>query len=213
VIRFTLVSDGSSDQALVPILTWVLRQAGVTCELQPQWADLRNLRKPPKLLRDKISKGVELFPCDLLFVHRDAENETWHKRDGEIKAAIDQLRESGFDIPHVCVVPVRMLEAWLLIDAGAIRAAAANPNGKVKLELPKPDSLEGLADPKEDLFQLIRIASGLTGRRLRKLSLSQARRRVAELMTDFSPLRRLSGFAKLEKSTIEVSKASHLEKL
>ena len=29
-LRYTLLADGSSDQALVPILTWLLRAQGVT---------------------------------------------------------------------------------------------------------------------------------------------------------------------------------------
>jgi hypothetical protein len=40
------------------------------------------------------------------------------------------------DMPVVCVVPVRMMEAWLLIDEMAIRRVAGNPNGRIPIELP-----------------------------------------------------------------------------
>lgn len=32
-IRYTLLSDGSSDKALLPILTWLLRLHGVECAI------------------------------------------------------------------------------------------------------------------------------------------------------------------------------------
>lgn len=32
-LRYTLLSDGPSDQALIPILTWVLVQHGVQCAI------------------------------------------------------------------------------------------------------------------------------------------------------------------------------------
>lgn len=33
-LRYTLVSDGSSDAALIPILHWLLKQNGVSCPIQ-----------------------------------------------------------------------------------------------------------------------------------------------------------------------------------
>ncbi|MEH2437636.1 MAG: hypothetical protein V7K25_25980 [Nostoc sp.] len=37
---YTLLSDGSSDKALMPILTWLLREHQVECAIQSNWADL-----------------------------------------------------------------------------------------------------------------------------------------------------------------------------
>src|SRR6266545_2388637 len=71
-LRFTFVTDGASDRALLPVLTWLLRQHSQR-PFQPQWADLLYLRQPPRTLEDKIITALELYPCDLLFVHRDAE--------------------------------------------------------------------------------------------------------------------------------------------
>lgn len=39
-LRYTLVADGSSDVALLPILTWLLRRNGVALSIQATWADL-----------------------------------------------------------------------------------------------------------------------------------------------------------------------------
>ena len=49
----------------------------------------------------------------------------------------------------VCVVPVRMQEAWLLIDEAALRRAAGDPNGTQPLAMPDVQRLEELADPKQ----------------------------------------------------------------
>lgn len=73
-LRYTLLSDGSSDEVLLPILTWLLRTNGVQCAIQPAWADLRRLRQPPSKLSGRIKTSIDLFPCDLLFVHRDTES-------------------------------------------------------------------------------------------------------------------------------------------
>jgi hypothetical protein len=198
-IRYTLISDGPSDCALIPILTWVLREKGNVTWVQPEWADLGRLPSPPKNLRDRILLAIDLFPCDLLFVHRDAERQEPKRRCEEIHSAIQEAASQGFRTPAVCVVPVQMTEAWLLFDEVAIRFAAGNPNGKNPLNLPELSKIEQILSPKNILFQVLCEASGLTARRLKKFNRAGARIRVTELITDFSPLRALCAFQELEK--------------
>jgi hypothetical protein len=136
----------------------------------------------------------------LLFVHRDAERDPHESRSEEIRRAIKTLEERGFDqVPTVCVVPVRMQEAWLLVDENAIRMASGNPDGRMRLNLPNLNRLEELADPKERLLQTLRTASGHSGRKLKKLPVLALRYRVADLMEDISALRHLAAFASLER--------------
>ncbi len=59
-LYYTFLTDGSSDKALMPVLTWLLRVNQVECAIQPQWADLRRLRKPPKTLSLRIIQSLEL---------------------------------------------------------------------------------------------------------------------------------------------------------
>lgn len=91
-----------------------------------------------------------------------------------------------------------MTEAWLLFDEPAIRLAAGNPNGKIPLDMPQISIIEEIPDPKEFLFQMLREASGLSGRRLKKFNTGECRIRITELISDFSPLRQLSAFQRLE---------------
>ncbi|NJL35496.1 MAG: hypothetical protein HC840_22225 [Leptolyngbyaceae cyanobacterium RM2_2_4] len=205
-IRYTLLSDGSSDRALIPILNWLLQNHLSDCAIQPQWADLRRLDKSLRNTFDKrIKLSLELYPCELLFIHRDAERETYESRVNEIRAAVSQIA-SSISIPTVCVVPVRMTEAWLLFDAAALRKAAANPNGNIALQIPDIRGLERESDPKNILHDILRQASGLSARRLRSLSVSDCTHRVSELINDFSPLRILPAFAALEAELSDVIK-------
>jgi len=102
-----------------------------------------------------------------------------------------------------------MMEVWLLIDAGAIRRAADNPNGQVHLALPPLNRLEGQPDPKSHLRNLLVEASELNRRRRQQFQRDILWRcaRVAELIADFSPLRTLSAFADFEQRTREVMEA------
>lgn len=194
LLTFTLLSDGSSDRALLPILEWVLRQAS-TRSLQSQWADLRQLRRPPRTLEDRIRTALDLYPCDLLFVHRDAEGVPRKARVEEIRRYLPE----GHEPPGVCVVPVRMQEAWLLFDENALRQAADNPRGRIPVQLPSLSDLETIPDPKARLFELLGTASGLAGRHLRRLNIPTRAHRLAELIQDFSPLRRIPAFQALEE--------------
>jgi hypothetical protein len=192
-LRFTLVTDGPSDRSLVPVLLWVLGQH-CTKVFAGEWPDLRRLRRPPRALEARIAAAVELAPCDLLFVHRDAERDEPDARRAEIEPAVlgSGLRAS---IP---VVPVRMTEAWLLWNESAIRRAAGNPNGRGALGLPAPGEVEQRSDPKGDLHAALLAASGLRGRRRDDLRPSALRSLVADAIADYSPLRAAAAFARLE---------------
>jgi hypothetical protein len=200
--RFTLLSDGSSDQVLSPILVWLLRRQNVARAIQPVWADLRWLRRPPADLTGRIALTLGLYPCDLLFLHRDAEGAPLAVRRVEILQALSDGAEGA--APTVCIVPVRMQEAWLLFDELAIRHAAGNPSGNQPLAMPRMRDLEALPDPKALLHELLREASGLHGRRRRRFSVQTGARRVVEFIEDFSPLLQLSAFQALDDDLREI---------
>ena len=100
----------------------------------------------------------------------------------------------------ISIVPVRMTEAWLLFDEQAIRKAASNPSGRDPLKLPSLLAVDSIPDPKQQLKELLRQASGLSGRRLQKFNESKAIQLIADCIPDFSPLRKLAAFVNFEKS-------------
>jgi hypothetical protein len=198
-LHYTLLSDGPSDQVLVPILKWLLQQHVPNLPIHSRWADLRRLDHPPKELRERICKSIEFFPCDLLFVHRDAETASFEERLNEIKQAVTQTGSVSGGSTVICVVPVRMTEAWLLLDIDAIRQAAGNPNGAVPLQLPRLSEIESLPHPEMVLHEALRTATELGTHRRRRFDVNKAVRRVPEYIEDFAPLRSLSAFAALEE--------------
>jgi hypothetical protein len=193
-LTFTLLSDGSSDRALRPVLQWLLRQSSGQ-DFQGEWADLRRMSRPPRSLSERLRAAQALYPCDLLFVHRDSEKESREDRVEEIRRHLENVPGQT----AVCVVPVRMQEAWFLFDENAIRLAADNPRGKMALNLPALTNVEGLADPKGLLCSALSTASGLRAGRLNRFRPEARIHRLSEVIEDFSPLRRLSAFQALEE--------------
>ena len=193
-LRVTLVTDGTSDVVLVPILQWLIMQ--LTSEyFEIRWADVRGFGKGPRSLAQRLTIAIEEYPCELLFVHRDAERQHPRVRYKEIQTA----NRTGCN--HVCIVPVRMQEAWLLHNEAALREAAGRPSGTEALSLPSSHRWERLADPKNVLYEALRTASGAKGRRARSFKPGRAAHRLADLITDWSPLRTLAAFTQLEADT------------
>jgi hypothetical protein len=91
-----------------------------------------------------------------------------------------------------------MQEAWLLFNEAAIRYAAGNRSERQLLTIPPLKEVETLPNPKEVLHNLLRQASGREGRKLKKFNPHKASRRVVEYIQDFSHLRKLSAFQRLE---------------
>jgi hypothetical protein len=198
-LTYTVVGDGTSESALVPILDWLIRESGYEGELQGQCCDFRLFRRTQgNLLAQRIEYGLRLYPCDLLFIHRDAERASRQKRIQEITAALNSLSTSSATMPSICVIPIRMTETWLLFDDNAIRRAAGNPNGRVALSLPSLATLETLAKPKSILYALIKQATELSSHRRDSFPVSSSAKRITQYIQDFSPLRSLSDFVTLE---------------
>ena len=145
-IVYTLLGDGSSDRRLLYAIDWIMLQA-TTAQLRGQWADLRGRVALREGLERRVAEALNLYPCDILVVQRDAEGVAYAERCAEIDAATSLVIDS------VCVrlVPVRMQEAWFLADEMVIRRAAGYPTGRQPLELPRIGHLEEIADPKAAL--------------------------------------------------------------
>lgn len=211
-VRYSLLGDGSSDRALVSVLDWLFRfhlPANAILE-QGQVADLGRLPSPPPLadLAGRIRMAVEFYPCDVLFVHRDAEQRNGYAaRRAEIEHAVES---AGLEVRCIPAVPVRMTEAWLLTDEVALRRAADHPTGTVTLNWPSLARLEKI-HAKEVLFDLFRAASNQTGGRRQRVSLEKRRARLATLIDDFSPLRRFVPFQDLERDVYEFCQSWTLE--
>jgi hypothetical protein len=200
ILRYLLISDGSSDVALIPIIDWLLRNNLPNTPVVGELVDFRPLGNPPRSLDERIKRAIDLYGsnCDVLFVHRDAENESHEKRMAEIRRA-----STDISYPRVGIVPIRMQEAWLLIEEAAIRKAANNPNGRMPVKLPAIKTLETLPDPKNILYELLRTASGLNKRRADRFNVRRAAIDVANYVQNWTPLHDLSAFTYLNQDVQE----------
>jgi hypothetical protein len=110
-----LLGEGTSDRALLPILRWLVAQIS-SADIRLEWVDSSRFAWPRRTLAEKVRLALLACPCDLLFVHRDADNQHPALRHAEIANAVGTQR-------FVAVVPIRETEAWLLIDESAIAHA------------------------------------------------------------------------------------------
>ncbi|MBK9443095.1 MAG: hypothetical protein IPN53_18125 [Comamonadaceae bacterium] len=192
----TLVTDGSSDRLLVPLIELLFSQH---TDRAYQVNCAEGLPPLASGLRARIDAALALFPCDILFVHRDAERVSPSVRQREIEASWPDSPKTVL----ICVIPVRMTEAWLIANELPIRSAVGNPNGVEPLGLPAIKDIESLPDPKELLFAALKIASGQSASRKRRFNPHPYRHRVTELTEDLAPLRQIPSFRHLETQVLE----------
>ena len=210
-LNYTLVSDGTSDRALIPIINWLIRQNGHIEALEGNDVDYRLFRprNTGNPLADRILYALQYYHCEILFVHRDTERKTRNERTREINEAIEIVFHSNPAIPHVPIIPIHMTEAWLLIREDAIRYAVGNLSGGIPISLPNLNTLEQIAQPKAILYDLMTQASELGTRRKRAFIPERVIHRVTEYIDDFAQLRALSAFRALEADIVTVLHAQN----
>lgn len=199
-IKYTLITDGSSDSILLDVIKWLFNDLYPMLSANGRYCDFRQLPAPPS--NGDVAKRIEvarhLSPFDICFYHRDAESidvkNILPQRISEIKDVLsDELKNIV-----VCIIPVEMMESWLLIDREAIKKAAGNRNYSGNLDLPKLNKLESHRNPKETLHNLLRKAKNCTGRRQKTFNVDQAVHFVAGEIEDYSTLRQLKAFQTFE---------------
>ncbi|MCM2421362.1 DUF4276 family protein [Streptomyces sp. RKAG293] len=185
--RVLFIGEGSSDNGLVPHVESIGVRKGLAISVTVP--DFGLLRLPTgHSLPEKLRAARELHgDYDLVVVQRDADRGAAQDRRDEIEKAVCAEWPG---LLHVAVVPVRMLEAWLLLDEACLRQVAENPRGRVSLDLPKSIAAERVADPKQLLKDSLARASECKGRRLAQFQkrFSQHRLRMLELLDPEGPV-------------------------
>ncbi len=195
-IRYALISDGSSDSTLLEVIKWLFDDLYPTLSANGRYCDFRQLPDPPQNgdVANRVRFAAHLTPFDICFYHRDAEStdvkKSIMKRTSEIKNVLPEDAKNMV----VCVIPVKMMESWLLIDREAIKKAAGNRKYNGNLDLPKIKNLESCQTPKETLHSLLMQATNNTGRHLKRFNVEQAVHFVAEYIDDYRSLRQLKAF-------------------
>jgi hypothetical protein len=164
IIHFVLVSEGTSDEGLIPHLENLCIELGAS-EVTGTPLDFQRLERPVRsTVAAKLQAAMKLEPtANLFFIHRDADSRDPSPRYAEISDAVSQC---VLEKPWIALVPVQETEAWLLLDEAAIRTVAGRPRGMRSLDLPRPREVEAIARPKERLQEILINASELSGRHL-----------------------------------------------
>ena len=193
------LSDGPSDEPLGQHLERLCAERGVV--LQMTSPDFGRLPRPPgRRVADRLQAAIELgVDPEILFVHRDAEGGRPANRWNEVRKAVAKVMPG---LPHVAVVPVRMTEAWLLVDHGLIRRVAGRPKSSDRLGVPPVKHLERQRDPKGLLRAALRTASGLSGPKLERFDrrFGEHRRIILQQLDIHGPVRQLPAWQALESS-------------
>ena len=199
VIQCLFVCEGSSDASLTTHIRQLLNIYG------SHPADF-NISIDGQRLVDKVRNGLDMAShYDLMFIHRDADRAGADARFREIAEAI---RQSEYTDPWVGVVPVRMTEAWLLLDEAAIRRVVRRPNGSRPIALPSPSEVERRADPREILNSALLDASEARGRRRDDLrrNLPTLRRNLLQNLPIGGALEQLESWTRFRDDTVAALK-------
>ena len=150
MFTFGLVVEGNDDEAAIPELIRRIRED--ECEII-----VRRARNAPQLMKNMGSllrtfkHAKQGGPVDKAIVIRDADRKDPRVLVRGLKNRITRDVLSLFTV-RTCVI-VNALEAWLLVDEGAISRACEQRSGhRVQ---PVHEDIEKILHPKERLFQLL----------------------------------------------------------
>lgn len=192
---FILTGEGSSDLCLVEHIETILIESGFS-EASGEAPNLSMFKQAVgRTVREKLTFFLKHYPnIDVIFVHRDADNAGILTRQQEISTAALGVVEQDRIIP---VIPVTMLESWLLADSAAIKRVAGNSGYKGNLNcIPPIRQIEGIPDPKKTLCDALCEASQTQGTRLRKFKkrFHEMRSRLAVDLDPNGPVQQLDSY-------------------
>lgn len=149
------------------------------------------------------SQQAEKRGITVLCVHTDADDRTDIRAfDFKINPAFTAI-DNDVQEEHLCknlvaIVPVQMIEAWMLSDKELLKAEIGT--GKNDEDLGINRSPEIYADPKEAIKTAIRIArQGLTNRRRRDLTIAELYLPIGQKIS-LTTLERLPSYQKFKEA-------------
>jgi len=150
-VELALIAEGTSDKVLIPPIRWLCTniQPNLAYEIEPIIFD--NVSPKPDLSA-KVEIVLRQDRHQIILVHRDQDKMTRIDRTREIETAVKSAQHrlpSATASTFIPIIPVRMTEAWFLIDEAAIKKAAGFPNNRTLLNLPNARQLESVADAKK----------------------------------------------------------------
>ncbi|HEX6500437.1 MAG TPA: hypothetical protein VF054_15610 [Micromonosporaceae bacterium] len=203
--RVLFLGEGSSDQGIKVHVQRIADSCGIGVEITAPDAEMLPIRD--KTVFGKLRAVQKMGGrYDVVLIHRDADRDGRERRLAEIREAVYRVMPK---VLHAAIIPIRMTEAWLILDEQLIRDVAGNPNGRVPLDLPSVRQAEKIADPKALLKDLLVTASELTGRKRSSFQsrFSHHRRQVLERLDPHGPVRHLKSWCDFHDDVRQVFEA------
>jgi hypothetical protein len=158
LLCLALFAEGPTDHAfLKPVIRrlaeqFCLRHGRESIDI----ADVLELHTPPgragapRATRIAMAAASAQLAWQVLCIHTDGASDPTSAQRERVQPAVERIAaELGSAHRTAAVVPVRELEAWLLADGDALRAALGTTLDDAALGLPSPcRDVERVADPK-----------------------------------------------------------------
>lgn len=187
-----LYAEGSTDQRFLPLIiqrtaVQILSQRGHTIVDVLEPMPVEPAKKDDRA-QSILAVARQVHGYHLLFVHADADaSSTTPALRQRIEPGVALIQAAQQRGETVCtdlvpIVPVQMTEAWMLVDRDALLSVIGTPPEHHNLDIPfRPQHVEQIADPKQQLARIFAEALASRTRRVRR------RHKIAEL---YEPLGR-----------------------
>jgi hypothetical protein len=188
-LRAGLYAEGPTDYYfLVPLINRLLRE--IAAQMFPGANEVEDTRAidssgKEKKRVDRIAAAVRNHEdlIDLLIIHADGGGDPETARREQVEPGIEAARTAipGKPLPAIACIPVREIEAWLLVDKRVF-------NEQLGLPVDLPAAPDRVRDPKSALHAL------LSPRRVRNTNVYA----LFGEQVSFAELRKLSAFVTFE---------------
>lgn len=173
-----------------------------------------NVSKVGKTFREFVAsasqESVKRYGVLVLTVHSDSDKETLQQRmeDKFIPAQnyLDTLDENAYCKILVPVIPMRMVEAWMLADTQLLREEMGTDMTDSELGLHR--SPEDIADPKELIENAIRLVQKALPKKRRTLAISDMYD-ILGYKISYESLYRLPSFKVFVNEAVEALRKIH----
>lgn len=129
----------------------------------------------PQYVKETYSKALDMYGVMCLAVHTDADRESYEERMADkIEPARKELMTLNDDESSKLltpIIPVRMMEAWMLADKNLLKAEIGTDLSDVVLGIER--NPEVIPDPKKTIEDAIRIATEELPRRRNRPTISE----------------------------------------
>ncbi|MFP4394514.1 MAG: DUF4276 family protein [Anaerolineales bacterium] len=210
-----LYAEGSTDERFLPRIIQrtaehLLARYGVEI-LDPHVVN-GDIHSRATLQEQIVAAAKETRGYHILIVHQDADAPDQERALQErIQPGLDlaQQEPEHYQQDIVPLIPVRMIEAWMLADPVALCQAIPSCPTPDELNLPhKPEQVEHISDPKAELARITRIYQTRRRRSRSRSYLAKIQERLADEIA-IERLKRVPAYQTFEQKFAQVLHELH----